>query len=397
MFDFFINQYLQHNLRHEIKELYTAVAVKDFAFSMIAIFEPVYLYKMYGSLSIVFLYYAISSTIYFFLIPLGAKAAAKHGFEHCIFYSIPFAILYFLTLSQVPNHWWFIFFALIFSVGYKLLFWPSYHTDFAHYSKDGYKGRELSTLSFISTMASIIGPVMGGIILTKFGFEVLFVIVSIVSLISVVPLFTTREKFIPHNFSYKKAFRRFLNPYNRYKRNDSLAYFGYGEEMISAIGWSIFIFLVVKEFYIMGIIASIVAVSIAVMALYVGKLADTLTNKNKNELLASSAILLSISWFLRPFAANWLGVLLVDILSKCPKTGITYPLHTFVYSGGGDSHKGFLKYIVFYEMSLNVSKALAMWIIFAISLVLSGFNFWFVIFSLGGFWSLLYLFKSSKS
>lgn len=397
MFDFFINQYLQHNLRREIKELYTAVAVKDFAFSMIAIFEPVYLYKLYGSLSIVFLYYAISSTIYFFLIPLGARAAAKHGFEHCIFYSIPFAILYFLTLSQVPNYWWLIFFALIFSVGYKSLFWPSYHTDFAHYSKDGYKGRELGTLSFISTMAAIVGPVMGGIILTKFGFEVLFVIVSIVSLISVVPLFATREKFIPHNFSYKKAFRRFLNPYSRYKRNDSLAYFGYGEEMISAIGWSIFIFLVVKEFYIMGIIASIVAVSIAIMALYVGKLADTLTNKNKNKLLSSSAILLSISWFLRPFATNWLGVLLVDIFSKCPKTGITYPLHTFVYSGGGDSHKGFLKYIVFYEMSMNISKALAMWVVFVISLFLSGFSFWFAIFSLGGFWSLLFLFKSSKS
>jgi len=239
------------------------------------------------------------------------------------------------------------------------------------------------------------GPIIGGLVLTKFGFEALFVLVSIISLISVVPLLTTREKFVPHSFYYKKAFRRLLNPYGRYLRKDSFAYFGYGEEIISMTGWSIFIFLVLEKFYLMGIVTSAVTVSISIIALYVGKLSDTLSSGNKKKLLTSSTILLAVSWFFRPFATNWLSVLLIDVFSKGSKTGITYPFHTFVYSGG-ENNKGFLKYIVFYEMSMNAGKALIVWTVFVISLFVSGAGFWFVIFGLSGLWSLFFLFKFSK-
>ena len=90
MSNYFLDHYLKHTLRHEITELYASVAIKNFAFSMVTIFEPIYLYTLYGSLSIVFAYYAIAYTLYFFTASFGAKAAAKYGFEHCIFYSIPF-------------------------------------------------------------------------------------------------------------------------------------------------------------------------------------------------------------------------------------------------------------------------------------------------------------------
>jgi len=392
MSNFSLNHYLEHSLKREITELYTSVAIRNFAFSMIAIFEPVYLYKLYGSISIVLLYYAVAYTLYLFTVSFGAKAAAKYGFEHCIFYSVPFAILYFLSLSQIPNYGWLVFFAILFYTGYKVLFWPAYHTDFAHYSKSGYRGREMSILSLTSTMAMIAGPIVGGLVLTKFGFEVLFVIVSIISLISAIPLFTTREKFEPHRFSYKKAWKRFLKPYNHYKRKDSISYFGYGEELVSMVVWPIFIFLIIEKFYLMGILMSIVIASIAVSSLYIGKLSDMLNRKDKRKLLKYSTILLAISWFLRPFALNWLGILLVDIFSKGSKNGIMYPLRTFVYSGGGNQ-KGFLKYIIFYEMSLTTGKMLVAWIIFFISLYLSGPSFWFVIFSLAGLWSLLFLSK----
>ena len=116
MLNFFTDHFFKHHLRHEIFELYTSVAIRNFAFSMIAIFEPLYLYELYNSISIVFLYYAVVYTIYLFVLPFGAKAAAKYGFEHCIFYSVPFAILFFLSLSQVPNYGWMIFAAIVFSI-----------------------------------------------------------------------------------------------------------------------------------------------------------------------------------------------------------------------------------------------------------------------------------------
>ncbi|MBW6440879.1 MFS transporter [Patescibacteria group bacterium] len=399
MSNFFLNHYLKHTLRHEITELYASVAIKNFAFSMITIFEPIYLYSLYGSLAIVFMYYAAAYTIYFFTAPLGAKAAAKYGFEHCIFYSIPFGIMYFLTLSQLTNFPWLAFVAILFMVIYKTLFWPSYHTDFAHYGASGYRGRELSVLSLILTVATILGPIVGGVILVNFGFQVLFVAVSAISLISAIPLFATREQFGPHFFSYRDSFKRLLKPYGHYRRKDSIAYIGFGEEVISVIGWPIFIFLIIEKYDLMGILVSVVAVTIAVISLYVGKLSDILKKRERKKLVTSGTMIYIIAWFLRPFSANWLGVLLVDIMSKGSKTTINYPLFTFIYSAG-KNHKGFLKYNMFYEMSLSAGKALAAWGVVLIAIIweyYGNFDFWVAAFTFAGLWSLLYLFKFYKS
>jgi len=383
----------KHHLRHEIRELYTSVAIKNFAFSMIAIFEPLYLYELYNSISIVFLYYAVIYTLYFIILPFGAKAAARYGFEHCIFYSIPFAILYFIFLSQIPSYGWMIFIAIIFSVLHKVLFWPSFHTDFAHYSVTGFKGREMSAMSSISILVSIIGPIIGGIILTKFGFESLFVIVSILSLASIIPLFATKEKFDPHDFSYKKAFQRILKPYGRYKRKNFITYFAFSEEIIVIIGWPIFIFFILKEFYLIGILMGASALLVAIINLYVGKLSDKFSADKRKKLLASGASLYSFFCFARPFVGGWIGVLLVDLFSKIAKMGVKYPIFTFIYSGGG-RRRDFLEYIMFYELSLSLGRVVVLWSIFLISLCLSGFTFWFVIFALAGLWA--FLFKSAR-
>ena len=393
MSNFFINHYFKHNLRHEITELYTSVAIKNFAFSMIAIFEPIYLYKIYNSISVVFLYYAVIYTLYFFLLPLGAKAVAKYGFEHCIFYSIPFAIVYFLSLSQIPNYGWLIFTAIPFVVIYKILFWPAYHTDFAHYSVAGYRGREMSAMASILMIATMAGPIVGGIILTKFGFEELFIIVSIISLISAIPLFATKEKFEPHNFFYWKAFKRIIKPYGRYKRKNFISYFAYGEELISAVGWPIFIFLILKEFYLLGLLFGVVTLLLSMINLYAGKLSDDLGKEKKRKILVSCAFLRSGLWFLRPFAVSWLGILLIDFLSKTLKVGINYPIFAFIYNGGG-RRKDFLEYTMFYELSISLGKMTIAWTVFFISLYLTGFNFWFAIFALAGLWTLL--FKTAK-
>lgn len=394
MSNFFTSHYLKHHLRHEITELYISIAIKNFAFSMIAIFEPLYLYDLYNSIAIVFLYYAVIYTLYFFALPFGAKAAAKYGFEHCIFYSIPFAILYFLFLSQIPDYGWMIFVAIIFVIIHKILFWPSFHTDFAHYSTAGFRGREMSAMSSISILAAIAGPIIGGIVLTKFGFENLFVLVSVLSLASIIPLLATKEKFEPHKFSYKKAFQRMIKPYGRYKRKNLIVYFALSEEALIMIGWPIFIFLILKEFYLIGLLMGASAFLIAIINLYVGRLSDRYSVEKKEKLIASSASFYSLSCFLRPFVGGWVGILLIDFFSKVAKMGIKYPTFTFIYNGGG-KRKDFLEYVMFYELSLSLGRIIILWFVFFLSLYLSGFIFWFIVFALSGLWA--FLFKLGRS
>jgi len=306
------------------------------------------------------------------------------------------AIVYFLTLSQIPNHKELIILSIFLVTAYKILFWPAYHADFAHYSKSGYRGREMSMLSFVSTISTIIGPIIGGLILSGFGFEILYIIVSIISLVSIIPLFTTKEKFQPHTFSYKKAFQRIFSPYDHYKRNDFLTYFGFGEELIAAVGWPIFIYIIIEKYYLMGIILGAVTIALSLISLYVGKLSDILNTNGEKKLLYSSEILRFISWFIRPFAGNWLGVLLVDILSSGSKIGINYPIMTSAYNKG-DDHRGFLKYMTFFEMSLAIGKMFISFFAFLIVSLFTGYDMWTLLFGLAGFWSLLFINKYKKA
>lgn len=387
--DFIHRHYMKHNLQQQIKELYFSITVRNLAISMISIFEPIYLYRLYGSIQVVFLFYTALYLLYFFTIPLGAKAAARYGFEHCIFYSTPFLIMYYLSLSLLevtPN---LIFFALLCIVADKTLLRPAYHADMAHYGKTGYRGREVGALSFLESFSGMLGPVVGGILLTLFGFKILFILVSLIILSSTVPMLSTKEKFKPAKFSYREAMNNFLKPRGIYKRRDSMAFAGYGEELIVSQGWPVFISLFLAGFHTIGFVVSAASVLVALVKLYAGRISDKLTREKKRKWVAYNTALYAGLNFCRPFVNNWLGVLSVNFLSNTLKSGITYPYFTFIYSAAG-TDKSFLKYSVFYEMSLSFGKFIVGSSLLVLSLYFTGLGFWYVAFILAGLWSLLF-------
>ena len=394
MSNFFINHYLQHSLRREISELYVSVAIKNFAFSMVAIFEPIYLYKIYNSISVVILYYAAVYTVYLFALPLGAKIASRYGFEHSMFYGLIAVIFYFAVLYSLAFYPWLIIFSVLLVVLYKSLFWPAYHADFAHYGNIKNRGKELSAYRLISSLAAIAGPFIGGLILFYFDFPILFTIVSIVTLASAIPLFTTREKFAPNHFSYRKSFERILKPSSRYKFRSFLSYAGFGENIVAVVIWPIFIFLLLdRSFTYLGSLTSMVALISIIASLYIGRFVDSFTKKDRKKLLSLSALICLFAWLMRPFVANWPGVLLVDTFSKGSESGVRIPTLSFVYNKG--ESRGFMNYVMFSEMSSAIGKMLIMWALFFVSLILIGqplFWFWLISFVLAGIWSLLYLF-----
>ena len=101
------------NLRDELKELYLFSLLFSFAYSLVIIFEPVFFYQTGFSLSFIALYYAMHYILYIFLLPLGGMFAARFGFERSISLSLPLFVLYFLSLTIVPDHNWMVFVAVV--------------------------------------------------------------------------------------------------------------------------------------------------------------------------------------------------------------------------------------------------------------------------------------------
>lgn len=192
-----------------------------------------------------------------------------------------------------------------------MLYWPSYHADLAKYGVEKERGKEVGTLDTIGQFFGVIGPLIGGLIIGFFGFNVLFVVVSCVLLASTIPLFTTKEKFISQeNFSYKNCFERLFAQRNR---KNMWKFMGLGEEIISFVVWPIFVFLIIKNYSVIGgLISLAVLISIFVTS-YVGYSFD---NGNGKKILRKSLILHIILWFIRGFINTMAGIFLIELLVK---------------------------------------------------------------------------------
>ncbi|OGF22635.1 hypothetical protein A2Y83_00365 [Candidatus Falkowbacteria bacterium RBG_13_39_14] len=371
-------------VRREISELYVSIAIKALACSMIAVFEPVFLYKIFNSIERVVFFYLIVYLANFFLLPLGGKLASKCGFEHCIMYSIPFVIIYLFILYQIKSHHALYWIAPLILASYKTIYWPAQHTDMAHYGNSRQRGAEVSFYYFLNAVINIIGPLAGGFIIAFFGFKALFAIASAILFMSAIPLFTSNEKFEAQDFSYVKAMKRFFKPYATYTRRAEIAFLGLGADFIGMICWPIFIFLVIGDYRIMGALVTLSLLVTAIATLLIGKAID----KRKGDMiLKGSVILYFFIWIFRYFFPTTAGVFAVDFLDRNFGNGIFLPFRTYTFEEG--KKRGHLKFIVFSEMGLAFAKVLAAAVLL---LALHYINSWFVIFFIAGVFSLFFLF-----
>lgn len=381
MSTFFEDYIVTHALRREIAELYISVAIKNFTVSMIALFEPIYLYKELGfSLAQIMLFFAVTYTVYLFLLPLGGKITARFGFEHTILYSAPLLIFYFGALYFASAYFALIYLAPFFLASYKMLFWPAYHANFAHYGTLGKRGSEISRLGILNAMVVVVGPVLGGAIISIFNFPVLFAVVAILMMVSVIPLFTTKEKFKPSHFGYFHAFHRLVKSY--YRRY-TLGFMAYSEELVKLIVWPIFIFAILKSYLTLGGLSSLTILLTAILGLFIGRIVD---REGVKRMLRFSTIVYAVVWFLRLMVKTVGEVFMVDSLSRIFSKGMYIPIQTLVYNKG--SERGNLNFAVFFEMSLVIGKLAIAWILFAVFLYTQNMGIAFV---LAGLASLLYL------
>lgn len=376
--------YLARQAKSEVRELFLSSAILEFASAMILFFEPIYLYQQGASLKLIMLFNLGVYLVYFFIMPLGGKFAKSRGFEHSIFLSTPFLILYYLCLALSAVSFYFLIPALIFLAWQKTFYWPGYHADFAHYGQAFEQGREISNITVIISLVYILGPLLGGAIIHFFNFTVLFTVVAILTILSNLPLLLTPEKFKPSTFSYAKAYRRLIRADNRRRL---LAYLGFGEELILFTLWPIFIFIILKNNFKIGGLIALSTLFTAILALYIGKLTD---KTRKHSVLRFTAVIYSLSWFLRLLARGTAGIFLIDTFSRIGKNILYVPLTAITYNQARE--KGVMKNVVFFEMALVIGKILAILLVLIILFLTPPVLRWPAIFILAGLFTLLYSF-----
>jgi MFS family permease len=375
------------NLSRELSEQYLSVLIRNLGVGLIRLFEPVYIYKIFGEeIKWTALYYIAVYLIRFFFIPLAGKIVARFGFEKTMSLSLPLQIIYLYLLTFAINYHYLFFILPFLSACSLALYWISYHTNFAHYGDDKVRGGQYSGLNFINDIFAILSPVIGGIVLYFFGFQVLFIIASLVIMLSCVPMLSTKEKFTPSKFSYFKTFRRLLTSYKTYKHNYFLAYLGYGVDVISKTFWLIFVAIMLKDnFSLMGILNGAIALLIAAYSVYIGHAYDKCSFDRNKSSYFTALIIYAVSWPLRIFAIGWWQILLIKVVTGLSGRGLDIGIVPAMYRRAGIY--GNLKYVTFFSQSMNLGR------IILLSLVLLWDVYfeanWQTIFLLGGVWSIL--------
>lgn len=380
--------FCEHTWKREIKELYLSLGILRLSIAMVSVFEPIYLFNIFGSVRWLLFYLAMLFSTLFILYPFGGKIASRFGFEHSFAFSVPAVFLYFIFINLLDNSLWFIIPLFFVSLVYKILFWPATHSNLAHYGDCHDRGHQYGVFSGVTRAARIVGPMIGGLILYFFSFNILYIIAASISFLAIFPMFTTKEKFEPSNFSYKQCFIRIKNAYKPYRRKFFLSFVGFGEEVVRIMLWPIFIFIVVANYASLGAIVSGSSLITLFFALYIGKMIDKRDKKGKKKILAFGTILYALLWPVRAFLITGWGVFGTNALSSNLTQVIYNPMVAFVYEKGEE--RGHLKYVIFMLMSLSLGKALMCFLLILL-ITLFGLN-WFMIFGVAGVWTLLYLF-----
>lgn len=343
-------RYFSSKVGQEVREIYWQTIITNLALSLVFIFEPIYLYSLGFSISAILFFYAQVYLWYLILITWGAKFAGRFGYKHSILVSNIFYVLYWIVLYSIQSHHILFYLAPLFFALQKSFFWPAFDADIALGSKEKQRGREVGVLLALVEVVFIIGPFFGGFISQTFGFLPLFLIASGLMLCSTIPLFQSKELYSRHEFNLKKLYEIFKN-----NKSNFLGYWGYAEDLMIMSLWPIYIFLVIPNFFGVGVITTIATVVATMIMLYVGRLSDSV---DKQKLVQKYAFFYSLTWIFRFLATNPLTVLFFDVLNKTGRDAVHVPVAalTLEKAGSKGSKDYALTYSVFYEASLSLAK-----------------------------------------
>ena len=166
--------------KKELNELYVSTVLRVLAFSMVGIFVPLFLFNELGySLNSIIQYYLVYAFSFIVFSIFGAKLVSSFGVKHSILISMPLYVAYFGLLYLLKlNPWLFFIVPMIYGAS-EGIFWMGFHLDFALFSAKAKRGKQIGKFYTFALLAGLVGPMVGGGVLTFSSFNLLFFIVSL--------------------------------------------------------------------------------------------------------------------------------------------------------------------------------------------------------------------------
>ncbi len=287
----------------EIKLFYLSFSIFQFANSIVQIFIPLYFYNKGFSLYSILMFFAVTQIGRLIFLPIAARLSSSYGAKRIMSASFVLSIVYYVFLGKVESVSG-IFYVSAFIFGsVQALEWLPFLVHLSKMSPNENKGKIYSKLNIYTTIANALGPLLGGFIISLYGFHSVFYVVIALILPAIYFLLKTPEISKIRKIKFSLISVRKIYP-------DMIANGGFNfQTYLGNTIWPIFIFVILPQYNTIGFIQT-ASLFMSLVALHsIGKLTDR-TRRKKVLLLGS--VLNSSASFLRIFANSFLSIFMLN-------------------------------------------------------------------------------------
>lgn len=345
---------LKRFVKKEIHNLYLNHLFRGIGHSLFGIFVPIYFLTLGYALKTIFIYFLILQTFLFLSLLASYILSKKFGYKISILMNAPIHIIFLLLLQIINNVPIPLEILAIIGGTSGGFYYIPMHFYFSKLSEKNKKGSQLSNFTAFGQVSGIFGPLIGGAIATLFGFQYLFPIVILFMLISLIPLLKLK------NFKPKKALT--LKKFSNFTKENKGFVFGTIldniEGEIEGNIWPIFAFLVIKDIFSIGSIASLITLGTVLFTLLIGRNYD---KKNKYAALRTGGILFGVLWIARAIYPEPLFIFASSLIAGFLTLMVSIPFESIFYDKAS-KHTEPNAFIIYREIPSYFARAL-IWIV----------------------------------
>jgi len=299
----------------DVRRLTLHIGISSLASALSATFSVVFLVRAGLTPTQIFLAGAAFFAVRLVFRPFVLVVAPAMGVRHALIWGVVLISLSCPMLAPVNGVGWALAAYIAVAALGQAFYWTCFHVFFSAHSDDDRRGSQLGLLWALGTVAALIGPGIGGLLLTRLGPWVAFGIAGLISLISVLPLLRIAEPAIPRarpDGAYAAA------------KNGAMLYFADGWMQISlATAWSMVMFHALGSRYdSFGGTLSLASLAGAVGGIVLGRFID---KGHGRRALWLNAFILAVGLVLRSATFGHAGAVIAVAIATTLFSGLYIP------------------------------------------------------------------------
>lgn len=353
-----------HRPKADLMPLFLSGVSRRVAITLLSLFSPIFIYQIAKVLFVssvipiiaVLFYYLLAISAKFLALIFSENLSQKIGFKGTIWLSsVPFIL--FIPCLVYTSSWPILFLpAAILWGTHSGLFWWGYHGYFIKTADEDHFGQSISEARFLETIAAVLTPFLGAVVISYLGFPVVFILSAVFMIVSLVLLGKDHDRRQKRDIK----FREIISLVKSHK-SISLAYIGSSAEaIIYIVVWPVFLFLFFGQVITLGIVISLASLFAAVFALAVGARID---RQGERRIVAMGVPLVFLSWTLKIIKKSLPVFILADSIWNFGQRMVGMPLNALTYRKALEAESA--KAVLFRETTLMIGALLSLLIVIA--------------------------------